>query len=98
MARLFLSYIFCNIGSHGQAQESLSVLITLLVCIPRDFLAGDFISQWDPNRAGKSPLKCGASGTTVEVEEGRTKGLDPYLLRLYVPLLSGKEGKEVFRK
>lgn len=77
MVRLFLSCIFCNIGSHGQAQESLSVLITLLVCIPGNFLAGDFISQWDSNRAGKSPLKCGASGTTVKVEERRTKGLVP---------------------
>lgn len=38
LGRLFLSYISCNVRSHGHAHEKISVLILSLFCISRNFL------------------------------------------------------------
>lgn len=38
LGRLFLSYISCNVRSHGHAHEKISVLIPSLFCISRNFL------------------------------------------------------------
>lgn len=54
VGRLFLSYISCNVGSHGQVHENLPVLMLSLFCISRNFLTSDFSSQWDPDRAEES--------------------------------------------
>lgn len=54
VGRLFLSYISCNVRSHGQIHENLPLLMLSLFCISRNFLASDFSSHWDPDRAEES--------------------------------------------
>ena len=71
----FSSY---NVRSHGYTHQNLAVLASSPPPNPH-------LGQWCQQPAGRSCWKGGANGSAVEVEDGRTKRLDPYFLGLWAP-------------